>query len=732
MPPPRSQRKLRAPTQPLTIWHWNCRSFRKKKASLQPYTSQHHPAVIALQEVEAQHPTLRDYITFQNDSSIRTATLVHNRYTAQHHALTSTIDCILVEILPTRKSDRSIFVLNVYSPPQLTLADFPTLLKQVLSLAKQHQLVITGDFNAPHMAWGYPRNARKGTIVWDAINQHRLTLCNLPNTPTRIGNSVSRDTTPDLTFVRNVTEYTWQCLPDTFGSDHHIISTTIQGIAPSRIGTARLTDWKTLREHLPTEEINDLDRWTAALSDLLKAHSREFSLTTDYPAVDQRLNNLWTARNSLVKRWKRNKTNRKLKLRIAHLTRQAEEYAQSLSQHNWMQFCDRLQGTLGTRKTWHLIRSLMGTKETKSATDQRIHRLIHNHPGTEQELIDTLQKKFARDPSQPSPQYPVYAGSHNAALDAPFTMQELEAELSKLIRNTTPGHDHISNKLLRNLDDLAFENLLQFINSHWARGTLPPQWRHADITLIPKPNKSVSLSNLRPISLTSCVGKLMEHLVHTRLTDYIEDNALLPNTMYGFRPHLSTQDILLQLKEDIILRIPKNHKYCILALDIKGAFDNVTHDAILHGLATLNPGSNTYNYVKAFLTERTATVGLGHLRSPKFTAIPRGTPQGSVISPLLFNIAIKDLSAQLSTIPDLRHALYADDLTLWTTTGSIGDQQEALQTAVDCTCRYLEERGLTCAPEKSALLTLQQRTRTEESLQYQTLNSIFKTFLFQL
>lgn len=65
-------------------------------------------------------------------------------------------------------------------------------------------------------------------------------------------------------------------------------------------------------------------------------------------------------------------------------------------------------------------------------------------------------------------------------------MQELEAELNKLIRNTTPGHDHIPNKLLRNLDDLALENLLQYINDHWARGTLPPQWRHADITLYSK------------------------------------------------------------------------------------------------------------------------------------------------------------------------------------------------------------------------------------------------------
>ncbi|KAH9378491.1 hypothetical protein HPB48_017108 [Haemaphysalis longicornis] len=58
------------------------------------------------------------------------------------------------------------------------------------------------------MTWGYPSNAGKGTIMWDAMNQHQLTFCNLSNTPPKVGNRISRDTTPDLTFVYNATEYT--------------------------------------------------------------------------------------------------------------------------------------------------------------------------------------------------------------------------------------------------------------------------------------------------------------------------------------------------------------------------------------------------------------------------------------------------------------------------------------------------------------------------------------------
>ncbi|KAM7294210.1 hypothetical protein ISCGN_023729 [Ixodes scapularis] len=159
------------------------------------------------------------------------------------------------------------------------------------------------------------------------------------------------------------------------------------------------------------------------------------------------------------------------------------------------------------------------------------------------------------------------------------------------------------------------------------------KWKHADITLIPKPGKPLNPKNLRPISLTSCVGKLFEHMVHNRLSPHIEDKDYFPDTMYGFRPHLSTQDILLQLKEEVLDSLNNHSKRSILTLDIKGAFDNISHQAILQGVASTNCGERTYKYFASFLTNRTATVGIGHLRSDTFTTIPKGTPQGSVVSP---------------------------------------------------------------------------------------------------
>lgn len=75
-----------------------------------------------------------------------------------------------------------------------------------------------------------------------------------------------------------------------------------------------------------------------------------------------------------------------------------------------------------------------------------------------------------------------------------------------------------------------------------------------------------------------------------------------------------------------------------------------------------------------------------------------------MLSPLLFNIAFLGLPAQLEQIPNLHHVLYADDITLWTDTDSLGGLQDTLQLAADTVNRYAQACGLHCSPQKSELI----------------------------
>lgn len=286
-----------------------------------------------------------------------------------------------------------------------------------------------------------------------------------------------------------------------------------------------------------------------------------------------------------------------------------------------------------------------------------LNRILHVHNGTNAELIQIIKDKYVG--SNPPVKLPDYSGPENTLLDRPITVEELRAVVQKLRTKSTPGPDGISNKTLRNLDEPSLTALAKFMNECWLRGSLPKIWKTAKIVMIPKPGKKLHIDNLRPISLTSCIGKLLEHVVLNRISNYMDDNDLYPHTMIGFRAKLSTQDIMLQIKHQIIDgdKLSPLDTRAILGLDLPKAFDSVTHEAILDGLAKIAPGKRVYNYIREFLTNRTASLSVGNLESGDFALGGRGTPQGSVLSPFLFNVSLLGLPERLSNIKGLHHSL---------------------------------------------------------------------------
>ncbi|KAM7311214.1 uncharacterized protein ISCGN_008121 [Ixodes scapularis] len=189
---------------------------------------------------------------------------------------------------------------------------------------------------------------------------------------------------------------------------------------------------------------------------------------------------------------------------------------------------------------------------------------------------------------------------------------------------------------------------------------------------------------------------------------YAEANKVFADTMVGFRPKLSTQDVMLRLYHQIMAReyAPKRDTRAILGLDISKAFDNVSHAAILRGLNSIDVGERIFKYIQNFLSSRQVQVSIGGFQSDLQTLGGVGTPQGAVLSPFLFNIAMKDLPTKLQGIPNLHHSIYADDVTLWMVGGSDGAIQDSLQEAIRIVEAYAKERGLACCQEKSELLLM--------------------------
>lgn len=671
-------------------------------------------------------PKLAGYITYTDPSEKSTATLVKSSVAATQH-LTPQRGCehVLVEIHSREVgSGNNIFILNAYCRPSKKEIDFEGTLRDCAKEAKTRPILLLGDFNAPHTQWGYQFQSKRGKQLLHVIEQHNLTILNEPNTPTRMGTSTVRDSSPDLSLLKGDLDATWLNKGLNLGSDHDIICISIKGPDfRAKIGQARITDWDRLRRRTEIE-IDETGRsygtrtyqeWAKRHLEWLHEYTQKIDTTVQTPYVDSKLAHIWEARHALTKRWKRQRHNRKLRKRIQELNRQAAEHAAQLCKENWMKLCDGLQGTLSTRKTWNLLRHLIDPLNTKSGSNRNLTRTMNNYQGDSKRLMEDLKNRYLKT-EKGTPTSP-YTGLDNPDLDQPFTDQELMAAIDESNQASAPGRDTITYKLLNNLSDKSRRELLGYANTAWRSGTLPKEWKEAEVRFIPKPGKTPHIDNLRPISLTSCVGKVIERMVLKRLQRHLDSTDQMPLSMYGFREHLSTQDILLQLNELVIKKSKTLTPRAILALDLKGAFDNVTHESILRNLNTTGCGVRTYEYIRDFLRNRMAIIKIGEEMSEPIELGDRGTPQGSVLSPMLFNLALLPLPALLGKIDGIDHALYADDITIWTTrAGSDAWIEETLQSAAETVHEYAKSCGLSCAPQKSELLVIRPRQRKEDKM----------------
>jgi ribonuclease HI len=188
---------------------------------------------------------------------------------------------------------------------------------------------------------------------------------------------------------------------------------------------------------------------------------------------------------------------------------------------------------------------------------------------------------------------------------------------------------------------------------------------HSIVIPIHKPGKPTrQATSYRPISLTSCLGKLLERIITVRLTHYLNTNNIIPLQQSGFRADHSTADHLATLSDDVNRTISNRGTTLAVFIDIEKAFDNLDHATLLTKLANINLSDNILANITDFLHNRQSCIKVKQFYSNPFT-VSRGVPHGSVISPTLFNIYLYDLPSAVSNQRHVRISLFADDVAIW-------------------------------------------------------------------
>ena len=109
-------------------------------------------------------------------------------------------------------------------------------------------------------------------------------------------------------------------------------------------------------------------------------------------------------------------------------------------------------------------------------------------------------------------------------------MEDLDDAIRDMKIKGAAGPENIAPRMIQHLNSDNRQHILDLFNHSWKSEKAPQEWRNSTIIPIAKKDKDQSLvASFRPISLTSCLGKLLERIINKRLHTFLEsENPLFP------------------------------------------------------------------------------------------------------------------------------------------------------------------------------------------------------------
>ena len=268
----------------------------------------------------------------------------------------------------------------------------------------------------------------------------------------------------------------------------------------------------------------------------------------------------------------------------------------------------------------------------------------------------------------------------------------------------------------------ALQRLTNLYRASLAIQWVPEAWRRSKVVFIPKPGKDdyTKVKSYRPISLSSFLMKAMERVILWEMeATALIDTPLNPN-QHGFRHNSSCDSAvsgLVDLIESAILR----KQYAIgVFLDIQGAFDNLDLDKAVQGMEKHSFPTPVVQWYAHYLRGRTVEADVKGVKATR--RLTRGTPQGGVLSPMVWNLAFDSLLDLFNEGP-VKAKGFADDAAL-VVLGLDPDTLISLaQAAVDKATAWGEENGLKFAPAKTVVIFFNRKKKIELQNQI-TINNI--------
>lgn len=289
---------------------------------------------------------------------------------------------------------------------------------------------------------------------------------------------------------------------------------------------------------------------------------------------------------------------------------------------------------------------------------------------------------------------------------------EHETRISCLnVSSSTPGQDGIPVSLLKLAWPDIAERVTRLFQGALTVGHHPSSFKTARVVTIPKPgDRDRTLpGSYRPISLLSTLGKGLERLVARRLAHVGLRHRIFGPRQFGALPRRSAADLTTCLAHDVEIGFLEHQVSSLLTLDIHGAFNAVFPGRLRLRLAEQGWPRPIVDWAYSFAANRTVDLTVDGVSSTPFHP-PRGLPQGSPVSPVLFLL----FTAPLHRLPFRSRPFgYADDVGLLSTGADLSTTASRLQADFALASNWAEQNALAFEVRKSELKHFSRRRNND-------------------
>ena len=718
------------------ILQWNCRGLRARVEQLKVLMKEHNPGAICLQETMLGNANFNPGLNYDfyssppppGDRAHGGAAIIVSK-ALQHSPviLNTQLQAVAISVI----LDKQITICSLYLPPD---PNFNVSFNDIQFLINQLPVpfLILGDFNAHNPLWGGSTLNDKGRVIEAIIDSNPVTLYN-DGSMTFHNIHLNQLSAIDLSLCSSsiTLDFNWSVNEFLNGSDHfpihlkYAINTPTESPPKWKVEEA---DWvkysicATLEREFDSFEshIQAYEYFIEGVLDSANASIPKTKGKPRRPVVPWWNRTCGILRRITRKTYRKYKTNGSSQSKVIYQRAMAKQrrYFKKVKKESWLYYINGINSKTPSRAVWRKIRKLTGKFVPSPIPKLRINDNLISDPD---KVANELGKHFSgvSSPKNYSPHFQKirntqvaldFSSKDSEAYNAKFSLRELKEALSST-EVTAPGEDTILYQMLKHLPESSKSFLLKIINKIWETGILPESWKLSLIIPVIKPNKDpLQATSYRPIALTSCVCKLVEKMINTRLVWYLETEGLLSPFQFGFRKNRSTLDPLLQLSNQIQQGFASKCQTIGVFFDLEKAYDTTWRYGIVKQLYKMGICGNMIRFIQSFLSNRYLKVKVGNSISSPFLQ-EEGVPQGSVLSVTLFAVAINSILEEVS--PPVKGSLFVDDLAVYVTSYDAVSACNFLQKSINKINKWANENGFKFSASKTVAVRFTRSTRKE-------------------